>query len=109
MSDVEKAYRALDNAGPSAFDDPNVRDAFEFLKLAVAEVRASVVSEEPDWEYGLADEGAIEPYSDVSEDRDWILDGVHPLDEGTVLLRRRKAGPWLPVVAESTNHEKEQP
>lgn len=51
-----------------------------------------------EWEYGLADDGATEPYSDISTDRDWILDGVHPLDEGTKLLRRRPAGPWMEMV-----------
>lgn len=52
---------------------------------------------ETEWEYGLADDGATEPYSDISTDRDWVLDGVHPMDEGTVLLRRRAPGPWVPV------------
>lgn len=65
----------------------------------VAEGRAVALAEqgEVEWEYGLADEGAVEPYSDYSTDLDWLLDGLHPLDRGTIILRRRKAGPWVPV------------
>lgn len=37
MSNADKAYHALDKAAPFVFDDPDVRDAFEFLKLARAE------------------------------------------------------------------------
>lgn len=46
-----------------------------------------------EWEYGLRMSGDEEPYSDISEDLDWLLDGgLATVDEQVV--RRRKAGPW---------------
>jgi len=46
-----------------------------------------------EWEYGLRMAGDEEPYSDISEDLDWLLDGgLATVDEQVV--RRRKAGPW---------------
>lgn len=45
------------------------------------------------WEYGLRMADDEEPYSDISEDLDWLLDGgLATVDEQ--IVRRRKAGPW---------------
>lgn len=64
-----------------------------------AEARAGVVAEEPEWEYGIRDEGANEPFTDhydsidaMSEEFDGFL-----AQKGEEVARRRKAGPWVPV------------
>jgi hypothetical protein len=60
------------------------------------------------WEYGIRAEGDAEPYSDVSEDFDWLLDdgggGTMLTEPGTHVVRRRRAGDWerVPVHADGT-------
>lgn len=50
------------------------------------------------WEYALFDDWNTEPYSTASTDLNWLLDG--PMHSGTVVRRRRKAGPWERVEGE---------
>lgn len=50
-----------------------------------------------EWEYGIRADGDDEPYSDHSDDLDWLLDGVSDFDGH--IVRRRKAGSWEPVEA----------
>ena len=64
-----------------------------------AEVRAGVVAEEPEWEYGIRADGDDEPYTDHSDDPDWLCDQITP-EPGDAIVRRRKAGPWVPVKQE---------
>ena len=53
-----------------------------------AEVRASVVSEEPEWEYGVVRHDGV-----MVNNGDYQVQQTH---------RRRKAGPWLPVEQKGT-------
>jgi hypothetical protein len=91
--DVRARHAARDtagfDAGASAFD--------RWLAAHDAEVRARVAAEEPEWEYGVDHEGdgAVEKFgwksyaaAKVAETRDGIF------------MRRRKAGPWVPVKQE---------
>jgi len=55
--------------------------------------------EEPEWEFGIRAEGDEEPYTDYSDDSDWLCDQVTP-EPGDAIVRRRKAGPWVPVKQE---------
>jgi hypothetical protein len=50
---------------------------------------------EPEWEYARKAPGDDEPWSDVSEDLDSLMES-NGFIYG-VLVRRRKAGPWEPV------------
>lgn len=53
---------------------------------------------EPEWEYGIKAEGDDEPWSDLSDDLDHLVDGATSfLQPGDALVRRTKAGPWVPV------------
>lgn len=50
------------------------------------------------WEYGIRATGDDEPYTEITEDLDWLLDaGIAEEHQETV--RRVKAGPWelLPI------------
>ena len=67
-----------------------------------AEVRAGVVAEEPEWEYGIRADGDDEPYTDYSDDPDWLCDQITP-EPGDAIIRRRKAGPWVPVKQEGAD------
>lgn len=68
-------------------------------------IAAGVVAEEPEWEYGIRAEGDDEPYTDHSDDPDWLCDQITP-EPGDAIVRRRKAGPWVPVKQEGdTAHE----
>ena len=102
IKEFDRALRERDAARDAEVEELRAQlDAAQAHAKAAAQVILAILDESPteretpaEWEYGLADDGATEPYSDISTDRDWVLDGVHPLDEGTKLLRRRKAGPW---------------
>lgn len=92
-------------------------DAAQALKIA-AFLRASVVAEEPEWEWGSeGKEGTSDPDPrPLEDDRPYWpehLTGVRELTreqaesviaawnkgdpESSFLIRRRKAGPWVPV------------
>lgn len=74
----------------------------QMTALIEAETRAraaGVVTEEPEWEYGIRAEGDDEPYTDHSDDPDWLCDQITP-EPGDAIVRRRKAGPWVPVKQE---------
>lgn len=56
---------------------------------------------EPEWEYALRAPGDAEPFSDVYPDLGTLADcetGI--IWQPEKLVRRRKAGPWLPVEGE---------
>lgn len=63
--------------------------------LAALEAAYSQRGAEPEWEYARKAPGDDEPWSDVSEDLDSLMDGNGFI--GDVFVRRRKAGPWEPV------------
>jgi hypothetical protein len=52
-----------------------------------------------EWEYGIRAEGDDEPYSDHSDDLDWLTDEFS-FELGDRIVKRRKAGPWVPVESE---------
>lgn len=82
-----------------------------------AEVRAGVVSEEPEWEYRATacepDTGDIYDSTSVHESPEaaffaaneyGLLESNDDLPQLVIgMQRRRKAGPWVPVKQEGTN------
>lgn len=66
------------------------------------EVRASVVPEEPEWEWALMADGDDEPWSDYYKTREHLAERLSVLAwrEDEHLVRRRAPGPWLPVEQE---------
>ena len=53
---------------------------------------------EPEWEYGIRAEGDTEPWSDHSDDLDWLLDNASGnMGMSDYAVQRTKAGPWEPV------------
>lgn len=69
--------------------DPESWAEFDrWLAAHDAEVRASVVSEEPEWEYGVVRHDGV-----MVNNGDYMTQQTH---------RRRKAGPWLPVEQKGT-------
>ncbi|WP_303708433.1 MULTISPECIES: hypothetical protein [Microbacterium] len=72
-------------------------EAFDrWLAAHDADVRAGVVAEEPEWEYGIRDTAGDEMITGPQS----TTEGLVPLFAGEVLERRRKAGPWVPVKQE---------
>ncbi|WP_312672852.1 hypothetical protein [Microbacterium sp.] len=72
-------------------------EAFDrWLAAHDADVRAGVVAEEPEWEYGIRDTAGDEMIAGPQS----TTEGLVPLFAGEVLERRRKAGPWVPVKQE---------
>lgn len=69
----------------------------------IGAARAGVVAEEPEWEYGIRAEGDDEPYTDHSDDPDWLCDQITP-EHGDAIVRRRKAGPWVSVQQEEESN-----
>lgn len=63
-----------------------------------AEVRAGVVAEEPEWEYGIHSEisGNVNSVGAPWMDRKFA-EKVTANDSGNYGVRRRKAGSWVPV------------
>lgn len=76
----------------------------EAIRLLTAESRLGVAAEEPEWEYGIRAQGDDEPYTDHSDDPDWLCDQVTP-EPGDAIVRRRKAGPWVPVKQEGVGDD----
>lgn len=67
----------------------------EMTKLIDAETRArGVVAEEPEWEYGIA------LFGEMDDIQQWATEAkarAARQDAEDLLIRRRKAGPWVPV------------
>ena len=57
---------------------------------------------EPEWEWAVRAPGDDEPFSDVYQTREHLAEQETGIAWGEEqLIRRRKAGPWLPVEGES--------
>ncbi|QEA30405.1 hypothetical protein FGL91_18740 [Microbacterium sp. CBA3102] len=71
------------------------------LEAADALIAAGVVTEEPDWEYGIYDP-ATNDVDTCGTDRvtHESFTGVRWEETGEYIVRRRVAGPWLPVQQE---------
>jgi hypothetical protein len=70
--------------------------AFEILHDALS----GVVAEEPEWEYGVRETGDSEPFTDHYESLEAMseeFDGRVVWNVDEEIVRRRKAGPWVPV------------
>ena len=69
-----------------------------------AEVRAQVVAEEPEWEYGISSGHGSENYVGTRESVDARVRSFEkagaPLRDGEQIVRRRKVGLWVPVKQE---------
>lgn len=93
MTDVEAAAEQFrEMSGWSMSEGDAIASAF----IAGAEWREHVLDAATSWEYGIRAGGDDEPYSDISEDLDYLLDGaLATSDEQAV--RRIKAGPWEPL------------
>lgn len=106
-------YRAFDGDGVDSFAlAQRARKAKEQQPEQIAEsarrcwgcghehqCSTAFVAEEPEWEYGIRADGDDEPYTDHSDDPDWLCDQITP-EPGDAIVRRRKAGPWVPVKQE---------
>lgn len=73
-------------------------EVMTWLDAHDAEVRDGVVAEEPGWEYGTeydidANESVFTATHSEEMARKWVAESPHD----TGLVRRRKAGPWVPV------------
>lgn len=83
---------------------PHLRDEFDrALAAHDAEVRAGVVTEEAEWEYGVRATGDNEPFTDHYDSLDAMseeFDGRVVWNVDEEIVRRRKAGPWVPVKQE---------
>ncbi len=55
------------------------------------------VTSETGWEYGLRADGDEDPYSDVADDLDYLLENWFAGLPDEHVARRRKAGPWEPI------------
>lgn len=62
-------------------------------RLAAALSALSHAETEAEWEYGVRATGDEEPYTDVSDDLDWLLDHALAIEDDEI-VRRRKAGEW---------------
>lgn len=74
--------------------DPIATRADRFLRDFEVHPRGTVTDAEAQWEYGIRASGDDEPYSDVSEDVDWLIDHFTVGVPDEQIVRRRKAGPW---------------
>lgn len=97
---LDSAMRAYNEKLRHAVPDAEID--FEVLGVVPeAEVRAGVVAEEPEWEYGVEHvqvDGWVdrELHLNLAEaEEDYRTCGMN-----CTLMRRRKAGPWLPVKQE---------
>lgn len=82
----------------AARDSIKWRFAFEIDRIEAAhdaEVRAGVVTEEPEWEYAYEVDGYWDDDKFVVEEYRHVGD-----TSPHALARRRKAGPWVPVKQE---------
>lgn len=80
-------------------DEAELRAIFDrWLAAHDAEVRAGVVTEEPEWEYGWRDDRPVRWASGTNLPASFPKT-VYPYESrpGLTRVRRRKAGPWVPV------------
>lgn len=76
------------------------------LEAADALIAAGVVAEEPEWEYGVRATGDNEPFTDHYDSLDAMseeFDGRVVWNVDEEIVRRRKAGPWVPVKHEGAD------
>lgn len=55
---------------------------------------------EPEWEYGVRDVGSRDVFTDVYESVEDMIDdfdGAVAVQSGEEMVKRTKAGPWVPV------------
>lgn len=67
---------------------------------------AGVVTEGPEWEYGVRATGDNEPFTDHYDSLDAMseeFDGRVVWNVDEEIVRRRKAGPWVPVKQEGAD------
>lgn len=95
-------------------DDPDQQLAWELcaempgkiaaLEAELVEVRAGVVTEEPEWEYGIRYEAYpdadVVPLASEGRARAYASSG-----EITAMRRTMTAGPWVPVKQERKQHD----
>lgn len=86
---IETWAIATPNRGMSVPD--RMRAAERAVAAHDAEVRAGVVAEEPEWEYGVVRHDGV-----MVNNGDYMIQQTH---------RRRKAGAWVPVDQEGADHE----
>ena len=93
--DPEAEYR--DPVGFPSMQRENLRAFDRWLAAHDAEVRAGVLAEEPEWECTRQAEANGWTGPAVYRDEAHASDG---LMHGWRVVRRRKAGPWVPVKRE---------
>ena len=86
-------------------DQEGYMDSARAALVAAAGVAALDGAPEPEWEYGLGNRKSPRdagiPYPDEAHVR-WLASALEETPTfGPQLMRRRKAGPWLPVEGES--------
>lgn len=95
---IERIYRrGLQSRDSVLMDLEAIAERMEQGMTARGSTR--VVAEEPEWEYGIRAEGDDDPYTDHSDDPDWLCDQTTP-EPGDAIVRRRKASPWAPIEPE---------
>lgn len=103
MSDKAKLVKRLEKFLPTALADQIAEEVVDSLWLAEhdEEVRAGVVAEEPEWEYGIHSDitGNVNSVGAPWMDREFA-EKVTANHSGNYGVRRRKAGPWVPVKQE---------
>ncbi|WP_449408017.1 hypothetical protein [Microbacterium maritypicum] len=88
----------LDGSHLEGSPAPTIEQAEAEFDRWLAEVRASVVTEEPEWEYGHdCDESRATHGMNPSPQNEWPAMGTCT---NATSYRRRKAGPWVPVKQE---------
>lgn len=97
LGDVIEHIQTMWEADRDQYIEPLAE--FTARGIFAAGYRLDVVAEEPEWEYGIRAEGDDEPYTDHSDDPDWLCDQITP-EPGDAIVRRRKAGPWVSVQQE---------
>ena len=98
--DPEAEYR--DPVGFPAMQRENLRAFDRWLAAHDAEVRGGVVSEEPEWEYGVAPSASLDQVWPISEEGARATVRAEP--GAWVALRRQRVvlPPWVPVKQEGT-------
>ena len=99
--DPEAEYR--DPIGFPAMQRENLRAFDRWLAAHDAEVRAGVVAEEPEWEYGWHTGSTVSLIGRRDQVEEWLAVRGWKLGEGdwgSRVMRRRVAGTWLPAEQE---------
>jgi len=83
--------------GQNAPTAERMRRAASFLNNVAAAL--SALSGETETEWAVRAKGDSEPWTDVSDDFDWLADNMPGfINEDAEIVRRRKAGEWEVVV-----------